>query len=353
MTDTSPPLTSSLPVVALSLGDPGGIGPEIIAACARDQEILSRARLLCFGDREALLAGARARGEALVLHSVSDDREEIPAGALCLVETTRLPAAGRVFGRPNPGAGLAQRAYLDAALEAVLAGRADALCTAPVTKSLVHREAGPFSGHTGYLASRLGERAVMMLASDVLRVVLYTEHIPLRRVSEVLEEESLVRTLVTTARALREDFGLSHPRLAVCALNPHAGEEGLLGSEEIEIIGPAVEKARKTLGQEASVFDPKPADSLFTPQARASYDAVLCLYHDQGLIPLKALSARSAVNVTLGLSLVRTSPDHGTAYDIAGRGVADPSSMKQAILLAAEIATRRKEKALRHPSTCH
>lgn len=329
----------TLPVLALSMGDPGGIGPEIIAA-ACDDALLSQARVLCFGDRGALLEGARAAGVSL--RAVPYTGGEVPAGVLALAEVTALPAAARAWGRPNPGAGVAQLAYLDAALLAVQTGTAAALCTAPVTKKVIDDEVSfHFTGHTGYLARAVGGRAVMMLASEALRVVLVTEHVPLAGVSAALRLPDVAEVIVVTARGLARDFGLRRPRLAVAALNPHAGEGGLLGGEERDIIGPAVEAARRVLGEEAEVFDPVAADSLFTSAARARYDVAVCLYHDQGLIPLKALSARAAVNVTLGLSIVRTSPDHGTAYDIAGRGVADPSSLRRALVMAAEIAARR------------
>ena len=221
-------------------------------------------------------------------------------------------------------------------------GQADALCTAPITKAIVDTEAGPFSGHTGYLGRHFAGRPVMMLASEALRVILLTEHIPLAKVSQAVTFWGVVELLQIASSGLRRDLGITHPRIAVAALNPHAGEEGHIGTEEQEVLTPAVQEARRLITG-ATIFDPRPADSLFTASARAGYDAVLCLYHDQGLIPLKALSARSAVNVTLGLDVVRTSPDHGTAYDIAGRGLADASSMKRSIELASEIVRHRAE----------
>jgi 4-hydroxythreonine-4-phosphate dehydrogenase len=220
-------------------------------------------------------------------------------------------------------------------------GRAAGLATAPVTKALVDEEAGPFTGHTGYLAERLGASAVMMLASEALRVILVTEHLPLSGVAKALSGDKIAGVIEVAARGLIGDFGLIRPRLAVAALNPHAGEGGLLGREEGEVIAPGISAARERLGEAADISGPFAADSLFTPAARAGYDAAVCLYHDQALIPLKALSARAAINVTLGLPIVRTSPDHGTAYDIAGKGIADAGSMARAVILAAEIAARR------------
>jgi 4-hydroxythreonine-4-phosphate dehydrogenase len=330
-------LFDSLPVIALSMGDPGGIGPELVAkAC--DDEVFSAARVLCFGDRAALCAGMEL---AQVSHSLPGyTGGAVPLG-LSLVEVSHLAPDSRRWGRANQGAGRAQLDYFHAAISSVQRGESAALCTAPVTKALIDRETGHFTGHTGHLARVFSARAVMMLASEVLRVILVTEHIPLRRVSEALSVEDLRETIVITARGLSNDLGIHRPRLAVAALNPHAGEGGLLGDEESRVLAPAIEGARALLRDEAEIRDPLAADSLFTAKARASYDAAICLYHDQGLIPLKALSARSAVNVTLGLPIVRTSPDHGTAYDIAGQGIADAASLKRALLLAAEMSARR------------
>lgn len=325
------------PIIALSLGDPAGIGPELVAELSYDDSVLREARVVCFGDEEALLAGYAAK--QLVPRYTLDAPKE---GLMSLVAVTHLPKGSMRFGQKNPGAGRAQLAYFDAAIDAVSQNKADAICTAPITKAIVDEEAGPFSGHTGHLAKRAGGRAVMMLASEALRVILVTEHLPLKEVASKLSIQGLSEVIQITAHGLQRDFGIARPRLSVAALNPHAGEGGLLGREEIEIITPAVIEARRALRDSCEVLDPAPADSLFTASARARYDAAICLYHDQGLIPLKALSARSAVNVTLGLSMVRTSPDHGTAYDIAGKGIADVSSLRRSVQMAAEVVRRRR-----------
>jgi 4-hydroxythreonine-4-phosphate dehydrogenase len=319
--------------IAISMGDPVGIGPELIASLAYDEALLRTHHLLCFGDSQALAAGFTAR--ALAPRFTGESHRP---GWLSCVEVTSMK--GLEFGHSAAGIGRAQLSYFDAAITAVKEGRADALCTAPITKSIVDTEAGPFSGHTGYLGRYFVGRPVMLLASEELRVILLTEHIPLARVPQSITFEGVVELLQIATSGLRRDLGISHPRIAVAALNPHAGEEGHIGREEIEVLLPAVQEARSLLTG-ATLFDPAPADSLFTASARKRYDAVLCLYHDQGLIPLKALSARSAVNVTLGLDVVRTSPDHGTAYDIAGQGIADDSSLKRSIVLASEIVRNR------------
>jgi 4-hydroxythreonine-4-phosphate dehydrogenase len=321
--------------IAISMGDPVGIGPELLASLAYDEALLRAHHLLCFGDAHALAAGFLARGLAPRFTG-----ELHRPGWLSFVEVTSLP--GLRFGKSSPGIGRAQLSYFDAAISAVKDGVADALCTAPITKSIVDTEVGPFSGHTGYLGRRFTGRPVMMLASEELRVILLTEHIPLARVPQSITFAGVVELLQIASSGLQRDLGISHPRIAVAALNPHAGEEGHIGREEIEVLLPAVHEARRLMVG-ATIFDPAPADSLFTLSARKKYDAVLCLYHDQGLIPLKALSARSAVNITLGLEVVRTSPDHGTAYDIAGQGIADDSSLKRSIVLASEIVNNRAQ----------
>jgi 4-hydroxythreonine-4-phosphate dehydrogenase len=321
--------------VALSLGDPGGIGPELVAYLSHDQELLSQVQVICFGDLSTLLKAAALQSETLRVEETRSPQH----GMMGFVQVG--PALSVVFGQENSGAGRAQLSYVDAALQAVLQKEADALCTAPVTKALIDKEVGSFTGHTGYLGRKLSATPLMLLASEELRVLLLTEHIPLRSVAEKLSIQRIQETLQIAVEGLRRDLGIAVPRIAVAALNPHAGEGGLLGHEEQSIIGPAVEAASRYFGAAAQIFGPLAADSMFTASMRSRYDAALCLYHDQGLIPLKALSARSAVNISLGLPIVRTSPDHGTAYDIAGKNLADAGSLKRAILLAAEMAARR------------
>ncbi len=221
-----------------------------------------------------------------------------------------------------------------------MAGEVAAICTAPISKIALRDGAGfAFPGHTEYLAALAGvERVVMMLACPDLRVVPATIHIPLAEVPAALTPALLEETLLLTDRALRQDFGIAQPVIAVAGLNPHAGEGGMLGREEIEIIGPVVER----LGRRGiRLIGPMSADTMFHPAARARYDAAVAMYHDQALIPIKTIDFAGGVNVTLGLPFIRTSPDHGTAFDIAGTGVADPTSLVAALTLAAEMAARR------------
>jgi len=256
-----------------------------------------------------------------------------------LHEVTRLEARDALPGRPTTRSARAQIEYLEAAAAAARAGELDALVTGPISKSAAAQAGFAFPGHTEYLAVALGapSRVVMMLAGPRLKVTLVTIHLALRDVSARLDRESVRETIFVTAQALRSDFGIVHPRLAVAALNPHAGEDGALGDEDLTVVRPAVERL-KAEGIDAR--GPLPADSLFHQAARASYDAALAMYHDQALIPIKTLAFDHAVNVTLGLPFVRTSPDHGTAFDIAGTGRADPTSLIAALQLAARLSSR-------------
>ncbi len=324
--------------LAISMGDPSGVGAEVTARALAGLRRLPAVPYV-YGDAALLRREARRAG--LRLPEVEPDEPLPPRGAL--VRVTRLAAADRRPGRPSPAGGAAQLRYLEAAFGAVAAGRADALCTAPVSKAQVALALPGFVGHTEWLEERCPPgRSVMMLASSRLRVALVTNHLALARVPRAVTAAAVLRTVRTTAEALRHDFGVRRPRVAVCALNPHAGEGGAFGGEEARVVGPAVARARR-LGLAAS--GPWPADSIYARAVAGEFDAVVALYHDQGLVAAKLLDAVGgdpAVNVTLGLPLVRTSPDHGVAYDRAGRGTASAASMAAALRLAAEIAQRRR-----------
>jgi 4-hydroxythreonine-4-phosphate dehydrogenase len=324
--------------LAVSMGDPSGVGAELVASALASRPALRLAPFV-FGDPGAFAAAARRAGLRL---PVVEPGAPLPAGG-ALVAVTRLPARDRSPGRPSARGGAAQLAYLEAAFAAVAAGRCDALCTAPVSKAQVQRALPGFVGHTEWLEDRCRRgRAVMLLAARRLRVALATNHLALARVPRALTAARVLETLRVADRGLRLDFGLRAPRLAVCALNPHAGEQGAFGSEEARVLAPALARARRR-GIRAS--GPWPADSVFARAAAGEFDAVVALYHDQGLIPAKLLDAVTgdpAVNVTLGLPVVRTSPDHGVAYDLAGTGRASAASTREALRLAAEIAQRRR-----------
>ncbi len=315
--------------IAISIGDPAGIGPEIIVKALAAPP--ADARYQIHGGRELL-----ARAAASL--------------RLPLLDVDWLDLAGEPRpeeispGQPSEAAGRLQVASLASAMDAVLAGRADALCTAPITKAAAHRAGFAFPGHTEYLAARCGSpRVAMMLAGPRLRVVPLTGHVALREVAVRLGPALVADGLELTARALADELGVASPRVALAALNPHAGEEGLMGDEESRLLVPGLEQARARLreaGREVTLSGPLPADGLFAHHE--SYDAVVCCYHDQALIPLKLLHRDDAVNVTLGLPIVRTSPAHGSALDIAGRGVARADSMVAALRMAAELAGRRR-----------
>lgn len=296
------------PRIAVTLGDPRGIGPEIIARALETSPV---ADLTLVGPDD-LIAGLPG-----------DERVGVGAWRGGMGE-------GGERGRALRAGTLAGRA-IEAAARLALEGDADAVVTAPVEKHALHVAGFPWPGHTEWLAHLAGDLDVaMMLASDRLRVVLVTTHVPLRDVPSLLTVERVVRTGRIAHRALREWFGLAEPRLAVCALNPHAGEQGLFGDEEDRVLAPAA----RTL----AAAGPLPADTVFVRALRGEFDAVLAPYHDVGMAAIKVASFGSAVNVTLGLPFPRTSPDHGTAFDIAGKGIADPSSMRAALELAVTLA---------------
>ena len=310
--------------IAITLGDPAGIGPEIVARVCMDPEVRAEAEPVVVGRPELLAAGARAAGlepPAVELVSAGEPEEVAP-------------------GRPSAASGRLAGAFVEKALEMCLDGRVEAMATAPISKEALQAAGYADTGHTTLLARKTGiARPVMMLAGTRLRVVLATIHCALRQVPERLTTAGIVEVGAITARELEAKFGLESPRLAVAALNPHAGEAGMFGDEESAIIAPAVEELTR-LGIKAS--GPHPPDTVFWRASRGEFDAVLAMYHDQGLIPLKLLHFEDAVNVTLGLPVIRTSVDHGTAYDLAGQGQANPASLKAAVLMAARMARRWK-----------
>ena len=249
--------------------------------------------------------------------------------------------AAPVPGQPDPANARAVILSIERAVALVRAGQAAAVVTNPIHKASLYAAGFAHPGHTEFIAELTGAsgRPVMMLACPALRVVPVTVHVALRKAIASLSTEAIIAAARTTARALKDDFGIAEPRLAVAGLNPHAGEQGAMGDEEATIIAPAITALR---GDGIAVSGPWPPDTMFTETARARYDAAICMYHDQALIPLKTLDMRNGVNVTLGLPIVRTSPDHGTGFDIAGKGVADPSSLIAALRLAAELVGRRR-----------
>jgi 4-hydroxythreonine-4-phosphate dehydrogenase len=330
--------------LALTLGDPAGIGPEIVVKTWHELR-KNGPPFLVVGDRQALASASP--GGASILKAVLAPAEatEVFADALPILD---LPLRSPVVaGQPSSAAAPAVIKWIETAVGLALSGAVAGVVTAPIAKAPLYEAGFRFPGHTEFLgeltaAERFdGARGpVMMLTAGGLRVALVTVHVPLAEVPGLLSVEAIVNAGMVTAQALRRDFGVRQPRLAVAALNPHAGEGGGIGREEIEIVAPAV-RALQDLGVDAT--GPHPADSLFPEAMRARYDAAICLYHDQALIPVKMLDFWGGVNVTLGLPIVRTSPDHGTAFDIAGRGLARADSLVAAVRLADQIARARTQ----------
>lgn len=312
------------PRIVITSGEPAGIGPEICAQLAAGMAgTLPDCTLTLLGDRALLADRARAAGVD-------------PAGLPILHHPLRVAS---VAGRPDPRNAESVLHMLDAALDGVRAGRWDAMVTAPVQKSAIAASGIRFSGHTEYLAERCAApRPVMMLVAGDLRVALATTHLPLRAVPDAIRTDALIAVLRIMHADLRDKFGLPAARIAVCGLNPHAGEDGLLGHEDRDRIVPAIEAVRR---EGILAHGPVPADTAFTPRALAQADAVLAMYHDQGLPVLKHAGFGHAVNVTLGLPVIRTSVDHGTALSLAGTGRADPGSLLAAVALAARLVSAR------------
>jgi 4-hydroxythreonine-4-phosphate dehydrogenase len=313
---------TEVPEIAVTLGDPAGIGPEVVAAALAVLPVGLLRRIRVFGDGEVLERAAAAMGVASPTVVVTG------------------PPVGRVEpGRPDDASGAAQVAWLEAAIAAARAGEVAALVTAPISKTWARRAGLAFPGHTELLAERFGAAEVaMMFAGPRLRVALATVHLPLAEVSAALTVDRIEAVVELLGTALVRDFGVAQPRIGVVGLNPHAGEGGLLGGDELRVIGPAIEVACAR-GWDAR--GPLIPDAAFRDALDGRHDGLVAMYHDQALIPVKLVDFEEAVNVTLGLPIVRTSPDHGTAYDIAGTGRARATSMGAALRLAAQILEKR------------
>lgn len=322
---------SSSPRLAVVLGEPGGIGAELCAHLARDA---ARANLCTvFGSAAALQAGADAIGQSLEL--LPGDADALKSNQLRVVD---FALSSHAFGFADPGNADAVMASLHAAIDGCLNGEFDGLVTGPIHKASLNAAGHAYTGTTEVLATRSGCEVVMMLARDDLRVALVTTHLPLRRVADALSPSLLERILRITHAALTNDFGLVSPRLAVLGLNPHAGEAGVLGDEESTVIAPVLDLLR---AEGMQLTGPLPADTAFLPEQRARFDAIVAMYHDQGLPALKYEGLDQAVNITLGLPFPRVAVDHGTALDIAGKGIAHPQSFLRAIDVCAALSRRR------------
>ncbi len=331
---------SALAPIAVTMGEPAGIGPEIFAKAFLTPGVGDALPFVWLGDPrvvERAFAGLGASVEATLVAPDALAGLSPDPSRLAVIATGE--ASRHAPGRPAAEDAASVIAAIARGASLARSGAASALVTAPIAKKALIDTGFAFPGHTEFLAAETGAaRAVMMLAVPGLRVVPVTIHEPLARVPSRLTADLIVETARIVDAALRRDFAIARPRLAVSGLNPHAGEDGAMGREEIETIRPAIDRLR---GEGLDATGPHPADTLFHARARTGYDAALCMYHDQALIPLKTIDFDRGVNVTLGLPIVRTSPDHGTAFDIAGRGVANPASLIAAIETAAAMARAR------------
>ena len=331
----------TLPIVGITMGDPTGIGPEIIVKALSMEEPFQACRPIVFGDQEVL-------SRAIEIQSLSttlEITEKIPedgylSGKIFLLPVSRLDITSLRFGQPDRACGEAMVKYIEEAVKWATRGALDAITTCPINKQAMNAAGYSFPGHTellGHLAQ--ASPVAMMFLGSKWKIVLVTTHLPLKDVSRWITASRILSTLQLTDEGMKKYFAIAHPKMAVLGLNPHCGEGGLLGEEEKREVLPAIAEA-KSLGMD--VAGPFPADSFFSLSGRTVFDAVISMYHDQGLIPIKMLDFKEAVNFTLGLPFIRTSVDHGTAYDLAGKGLADPTNLVKAVLAAANLSKLRR-----------
>ena len=325
------------PIIAITMGDPCGIGPEIIIKALQSPEVAEICIPVVIGDRTALERALSVCGSSLVIREISsvEDARTVADGSIPLLALSHLAEAEMAYGVPSVAAGDAVFRYICHAARLCLDGRVSAMATAPINKAALHRAGHDYPGHTELLAELCGtDNFVMMLAGDLLRVSLVTIHEALADVPRLVTFDKVLRTIRITAEGVARLTGKGSPKLAVLALNPHCGEGGKFGTQETEIIEPAIRAARQ---EGIDAVGPLSADTLFHFARQGVYDGVVAMYHDQGLIPLKMLHFDDGVNITLGLPIIRTSVDHGTAYNLAGTGTASEQSLLAAIRMAARM----------------
>jgi len=348
-----PPETDK-PIVAITMGDPGGVGPEIVVRALQEERVWEACHPLVVGSRVVLESAVEQFGGKRMQAVDDPAKAREPGEAIPLWDTGPVPAPGLVRGQPTPQSGRAAFRAIQEAARLVIERKVAALATAPVSKEAIESSGTPFSGHTDLLAKMTGGEAVMFLECGPLRVAHVTAHVSLRRACDLVTKPRIEYVIRVTLGAL-EDMGVHKPRVGVAGLNPHAGEHGLFGTEEAQIIAPVIEALR---AEGLGVEGPIPPDVVFALMRAGRYDAVIAMYHDQGHIPIKTVAFHlgperhlAGVNVTLGLPIIRTSVDHGTAFDIAWQGQADPQSMIEAIFFAARLAFARQQKTLRRGPT--
>jgi 4-hydroxythreonine-4-phosphate dehydrogenase len=327
----------TLPLIGITMGDPTGIGPEIVVKALSMEEPFRDCRPIVFGDHDVLLNTVKIQS----LSTTVETFEKIPEEGyfpkkIFLFPISHLNVSSLHFGKPDRECGVAMVKYIEEAVKWVRSGKVNAITTCPINKEAINAAGYSFPGHTELLAHLAGVSSVaMMFLGSRWKVVLVTTHLPIREVAKSITRSRILSTIRMTDEGLKKYFGITHPKIAVLGLNPHCGEEGLLGEEEKMEIIPAIREAR---ARSVEVKGPLPADSFFDVSGHCVFDAVISMYHDQGLIPIKLFDFKEAVNFTLGLPFIRTSVGHGTAYDIAGRGLADPTNLIKAMSVASKLS---------------
>lgn len=335
--------------VGITHGDINGVGYEVILKTFTNEDMLSLCTPVVFGSPKAMTYHRKAL-ELDVNFNVVESLENVRDNQLNVLNCFGEEELKIDLGKPTPEAGQAALSSLSSAVEALKAGKIDVLVTAPINKNTIQSEEFHFVGHTEFIEEKAGEgcKSLMILMTDRIRVALVTTHLPVSKIAESITEERIAEKLLILNETLKRDFAIDNPRIAVLSLNPHCGDGGLLGTEEQTIISPLIEKAFK---KGIRCFGPYAADGFFGSGNYARFDAILAMYHDQGLAPFKALAMDEGVNYTAGLPVVRTSPAHGTAYDIAGKNLADEASFRQAVYSAIDVFRNRQayDKAHAHP----
>ncbi len=324
--------------IGISMGDSNGVSPEIIMKALQDQRILLDCTPVIYGSSKVFSSHKKELKDLEFNFNTCKTPQDIQAKKINFIHVNHDEYQVEL-GKPTSESGKLAFLSLEHATKDLAAGVVDVLVTAPISKDAMNKSGFQFPGHTEYLADMAGTEALMVLCSDALRVALATIHIPLKEVATALTKELIVEKIRVFENSLTKDFGLHKPKIAVLGLNPHAGENGKIGEEEKNIIEPAIQQVRN---EGILAFGPYPADGLFGSKLRAEFDGILAMYHDQGLTGFKALAFEDGVNFTAGLPVIRTSPDHGTAYDIAGQDKASPNSFRESLYLAMDIHRNRK-----------
>lgn len=330
-----------LPIIGITMGDPVGIGPEILVKALNDPKLYALCKPVIIGDSQIIKQALKLLNLNHCINTIDNPGQgKYLFNTLDILDTSNIDMNLSNLSRPTIETGTAMQDYIVRGIDLALNNRISGLVTCPITKTALKLAGSQFHGHTELLAHRTKTKDyAMMLAGKKLKVILVTIHIPLSRVPACLTMEGIIKKIRLTQTSLKKRFGIKTPKIAVAGLNPHAGEASMFGREEEDIIAPAVRLAKK---EGLKVFGPLPPDTVFYQAINGKYDAVVCMYHDQGLIPFKLTHFKDGVNTTLGLPIIRTSVDHGTAYDIAWQGIADHSSLTQAIKMAALQANYQK-----------